>query len=644
MNEPCICPCCLEKINPDSDSQPCRNCGSSTNTTTSDHHHFSKGYGYYDLLSKTQICTLLSEIDHYGYDIALTRFLKTDPNLHSILFDGMKADGIYRGVGIERNSCLEIGSGLGTMTELLSHLFKQVYSLENVNEYIRFQKYRFLNSKINNISILQTDGLLLPFKDNFFDFVVCSNGFDWLEKYHHNNTTIKTQILFLSELKRVLSERGCIFLGFRNRNGLNLVSGSKNFKELPYRLSLIPQFLKPKHSSLSKSGKSDFFSTSIFKLVNNNTHYTFRKYLGLLNSQGFYSEALWAFPSHNQPYYTAEILSSYSFKGLCKFIRSTFPKFYSLKLKYKIIFGLVDALPAWMIRFMVNNFAPSYIFYCFKNQGISTLDTIIKSETGLKDFITISDGCNLKYVACDSRGEATKIIHLKRNFEKYPDRVTYYGTQNPGKHAKALNEVIWCSDWIPGNEIDPSNCEHIELSLRWLVDFQNKTKSYKMTDEFIDREINLMFSYIEKIDEIDQNACSKIIQNYKLLLLNNRIEVTEEHGDFWYGNIVIKNKEISVIDWELCRKNGDPFFDFTFFMINVYLYKGVSIRDILQGVSVVPGVEIMQTIIKDHFKFTPNMKTIIPYVILRFIIRKRLQIGRHDVDWLKYSDVMGIIK
>ena len=94
---------------------------------------------------------------------------------------------------------LEIGCGIGRITEFFSEQFKSVSGVDISDEMIKKAKHR-LKSK-NNIYFYTTDGLHFPFPDASFDFVFSFIVFQHMP----NKTTIKKNI---SELVRVLKKGG----------------------------------------------------------------------------------------------------------------------------------------------------------------------------------------------------------------------------------------------------------------------------------------------------------------------------------------------------------------------------------------------------------------------------------------------------
>jgi SAM-dependent methyltransferase len=64
---------------------------------------------------------------------------------------------------------LDIGCGIGRLTELFAADFKEVYGTDISEEMIKQGKERLYNFK--NVHLYATDGLNYPFEDNFFDLI-----------------------------------------------------------------------------------------------------------------------------------------------------------------------------------------------------------------------------------------------------------------------------------------------------------------------------------------------------------------------------------------------------------------------------------------------------------------------------------------
>jgi SAM-dependent methyltransferase len=218
------CPRCKTSLNPGIKSYDCNHC----------HKSYLIHDGYVDFLGQVDdfyageipqndMRELIKEIDSLGYSEALKRLSLKEPYLKSYIEDERRGDWICHCFGGRRNNnnrrCLDIGSGLGNLSEMLSHYYDRVYSLEPVPERIEFQKRRFKNSNINNVTIVRGNALDLPFPNDYFDLVVCNGVLEWVGIMNTDRPPREVQLSFLREVKRTLSDKGCLYIGIENRLG-----------------------------------------------------------------------------------------------------------------------------------------------------------------------------------------------------------------------------------------------------------------------------------------------------------------------------------------------------------------------------------------------------------------------------------------
>ncbi len=111
----------------------------------------------------------------------------------------------YRGMSTKPiyNLCLDIGSNKGIITHEISSYCNRVIGIDNSLELI---KSSYVN-KTENIDFLAGDGLLLPFKDNTFDLVICA------QVYEHTTSPG----LLLKEIYRILRPGAVCFFSGPNR-------------------------------------------------------------------------------------------------------------------------------------------------------------------------------------------------------------------------------------------------------------------------------------------------------------------------------------------------------------------------------------------------------------------------------------------
>lgn len=96
-----------------------------------------------------------------------------------------------------KGNFLDVGCGTGAHIPFVKS--GNIYCIDIVDEYIEFVRKKF--KKMNNVFVKKANIMKLPFKDNFFDFVLCSSVLECL----NNKSDVKKAI---GEMKRVLKKNG----------------------------------------------------------------------------------------------------------------------------------------------------------------------------------------------------------------------------------------------------------------------------------------------------------------------------------------------------------------------------------------------------------------------------------------------------
>jgi ubiquinone/menaquinone biosynthesis C-methylase UbiE len=89
------------------------------------------------------------------------------------------------------NNLLEIAPGFGRLTKLLFDYCENLYAIDLNETCINFCKNNFPKG-----NFILTNGKMIPFKDNFFDFIVC---YDSMVHFHSDII-----YLYMQEISRVL--------------------------------------------------------------------------------------------------------------------------------------------------------------------------------------------------------------------------------------------------------------------------------------------------------------------------------------------------------------------------------------------------------------------------------------------------------
>jgi len=98
-------------------------------------------------------------------------------------------------------TALEVGCGDGALTASIHKLGHQVYGVDTNSEGIRFAKEKFREKNLTGEFYI-IDGYNYPFEDNFFEFVVCADVIEHVQK----------PLQMLEEIHRVLKKGGILII------------------------------------------------------------------------------------------------------------------------------------------------------------------------------------------------------------------------------------------------------------------------------------------------------------------------------------------------------------------------------------------------------------------------------------------------
>lgn len=635
------CPKCKQKLEQVSDAFRCKYCQSV----------YPDRDGYVDFLnldfyagefSRAEINALLAEIDKVGYYNALQNFFTKYPNLRQYILDSRRGDWQCHCVGSDYSRCLDIGSGLGNLSEILSRNFNEVYSLEAVKERIQFQKRRYGNSNIKNIVIVRGNGINLPFPDNFFDLVVCNGVLEWVALLNTNLSPRDAQISFLSEIKRVLSQKGCAYIGIENRFGFPFILGALDHSGLRYT-SLMPRWLAS--AIVKRYGKAGGIYGDITnekETIGYATYtYSLSGYKKLFNDIGFKTKSFWVIPSYNEPYISSKTEDSIALKGYIRYFLDTSGKF-------KIPLSLLYRLDRSVVRAVACFFAPSFLFYCYKDQIPETFDDTVTSKTNLSHFVRITTGRGVMYILFDNKSKFSKVVHLKRPSYRPRDQIPT--RDKSSQESKKFQGDTWVEPWIEGRQLNPLRFKDSQLALKWLFDYQKKNQSEQLAmDEVKSEDYEDLKKTLALIPEIGLEKLCDFINSYRKYIHEIDSRKTSEHGDFFYGNIIVNNSNstIHVIDWEYARSDGDPFFDLGFYLLSALSYPTglpLEIRNNMSKKSKFRKVlEDLKPLIDQHYGYNVAVDKLVKYACIRFFARKYLERGKFDSSVLQYKQILNIL-
>jgi SAM-dependent methyltransferase len=576
---------------------------------------------------------LIKEIYSLGYNEGLRRLYLKRPYLKSYIEEKRRGDWICHCFGSRNNNnnrrCLDIGSGLGNLSEMLSHYYEEVYSLEAVRERIEFQKWRFKNSNVNNVTIVRGNAIELPFPDNYFDLVVCNGVLEWVGIMNTDRPPREVQLSFLQEVKRILSDKGCLYIGIENRLGLGYMLGEPDHSGLRYT-SLVPRsvanFLVKRYGrsggmyrdTSNKENKKEWRGYRTYT-------YSIKGYNSLLREAGFKFKSYWTFPSYNKPLLSARLNDSVGLKGAVKYIGPL--------IRFKRIFSIIEKFDSRILSLIANAITPSFLFYCYKNEIQESIDDIITDAAQLTSYFTHGDAHNIRYLLYDRDGTPSKVAQVRRYSNEIPQVIPYYNKEAPS--AKQPQERVWFEDWIPGRRINAASIEEAMLTVEWLFDYQNKTRTTIMTQEDVSLEIAEIRRGLSNLPMFNTVDIEKWLNEYQILSQKLKIVKSARHGDFWHGNIIFdpKTKQLHIIDWEYYEENSNPLYDFVFFVVMAMRLPNNSVKDFRNNLlghgQFSPALRALIARAKEHFGTELDMSILMPYALLRYVSIKSLERKQH---------------
>ncbi len=124
------------------------------------------------------------------------------------------------------STVLDLGAGMGAISQSLSTRYAHVYSVEPVNARLQFLRVRFAQEGCEGISLIRAGIDGLPFQENMFDLIVLSGVLEWLPFSRKQDNPRKAQLYYLSLLKKLLKPGGVIYVGIENRFTYDLLIGA----------------------------------------------------------------------------------------------------------------------------------------------------------------------------------------------------------------------------------------------------------------------------------------------------------------------------------------------------------------------------------------------------------------------------------
>lgn len=530
---------------------------------------------YWGEISPEEMEQTLQRARSKGWRTAATDLGFKYPGRNEYILSNARIDWLFHCLDLTRTgSCLDIGSGWGTLAFGLAGYYDEVWSLEAVKQRLEFQKIRREQDEADNIKFIRADWLNLPFPDNHFDLVAANGVLEWLGLSDYSRNPRDVQVDFLKEARRVLKPGGCLYVGIENRFGLLFLLGSKDHSGLPFT-SLLPR--KTANLVVKLCGKAGEYrqwgKMEKWKDYRTYTH-SYWGYEKLLREAGFdQTEQYWTL-SYNNPKQSGKF-DGESFACLLKSTRERTGDAITLR---SFITLIAVHLPNRVIKLGLPFICPSFLIYAYKQERMPSFESkVLELESHKTGFIKLGG----------SHGTSSKVTYIALNnskpcsFIKFPrfkedsslaleeGRMSQFNQMNIEQHS-IDGKPIYVEPAIKGAPFKPGNLAHNQKVLTWLINFQRATQTGYWDHGRLEARVAALDGFLQEMD-IDKGLQSRTqhrLQVFLESLQQVKLPVTAEHGDFGPGNVLIGDDgRVYVLDWELYQDKGDPLFDFVFFII-----------------------------------------------------------------------------
>ena len=494
------------------------------------------------------------QADRNGYLEALIELVRARPDLGDYLLNDRRVDWIFHCLtdyASHPTRVLDIGSGWGALSFLLSNYFDEVWSVEGVYERAVFQSIRKEQTKENKVRIVRSWSHKLPFSNEFFDLAVVNGLFEWIPFGDDTKNPEKLQLEFLKKAYRMLKVGGCLYIGIENRVGYPYFLGAPDHSDLPFT-SLLPRPLASFFVTLAGGYQS---RTTAIKKYSTYT-YSALGYKKLLALAGFTDVSIYCVTDYNLPIASWKITDDKALNHFLKIGNSDKAKF----MRFPKIMNKAA-------NFLFQNF----LIFAYKGFKPETFeDKMCNSNKfkGNQSFVRLSGNIDSAYHFLDENGRPTHIVRIPRfkskqeNFEKKERLIAHFNKFQLQKDY-FYSRIAFIEKYIEGSKFEILNHRQNSDALKWLFSFQRRHNEGCIAKQETQSEIETLLKYA-KIQRI-KNVQS-IEQSLTRMTNSDSIRVPE-HGDFWAGNILFNDAGISVLDWEEYRERGNYFFDPLFFLI-----------------------------------------------------------------------------
>ena len=271
------CPACRESLRDSTNAKACPSCNTSFPIVDGILDVRKNQSAYYCEFPKEDIESFLQSAasDMEGTVRQYLRDRAAPPRLGEYMLGHGRAGWKFLLPLTKDSRVLDLGCGWGTLAYGLAERVKEVVAMDSTMERMRLLALRSKQDGRDQIKVVcGGDGRFLPFADDSFDVVVVNGVLEWVPSGMEGHPG-QLQEAFLSEIRRVLKDDGCLFLGIENRFAWKTWFRNRDGHT---DLRFVPWLPRP---------LADLYSRMMGKGGYRNWLYSRRQYVNLLRDKGF---------------------------------------------------------------------------------------------------------------------------------------------------------------------------------------------------------------------------------------------------------------------------------------------------------------------------------------------------------------------
>tara|TARA_B100001123_G_scaffold449615_1_gene615691 strand:+ start:14092 stop:17013 length:2922 start_codon:yes stop_codon:yes gene_type:complete len=548
-------------------------------------------------VNEKKISEIISEINKKDYFKGVRHFLENNPQYQDRF---MMNEGDVAFSKIKNfDRCLIINSDLGNISENLSKIFGQVYSIDASKNKLLIQKSRLEANNFKNFFLIHLEKIDFPFPNNYFDLIIV-NG----KGVEYGIFDDEKNLDYFNKIKQILKPDGCLCVNTKNYRGIGL----------------------------DNTQKYNDFNQDVF--CKNHSDY-----LKLFRKLDFSTSSSWVFPSHNKPHYLGDLNDKIS----TKWYLQNFDIFHDIDTKFVFIKYFLKIFSIFGIKNILKFLSPSFIFYCYKqNENHKCLDDTIRKNSEFNHLIQFSRRGNVKFIMIDEFSKPQKIISCNRKAINFDEEITQVNRKFP--HMKNPDKDIISEKWFGNKTLDRFNENEIELVLKWLVNFQKTTISEFFDSNSINEEIANLKNELSEVEMMKDLPFELWLQQYHEHISDIKIRKTALHGDFQIKNIIINKNDLSinVIDWGDFLAKGNPLIDFLQLLANILLSDGIENfnKNLIQNSKISPSVKLIKKIMNRHFDYEFDYTILLRFIIMRLVTKR---VNNTYMNYVSYVKLLKIL-